>query len=195
MMRQGRGNTEAIPLYTALTPTKWRVQGAADVARELVLDVMKTQNIGPRAAVEQLVSKGELGAAEKLHRAGKLLRGDHNYITDRASQYDGLIMPGFSDQEMRLRGMDAPSKTPTAPSSITYLDLDRANKSMNDSEVSPDAIKFVRNYGNSGRGQERLQIKPYIELSANNGAYDVTSRYPLTQQLLNRDVMERRRTR
>jgi len=61
------------------------------------------------------------------------------------------------------------------------------------SGVMDDApVKYVTNYSATRNGYERLQVKPEFSMKPEAGVIDMTTAYPLTQQLLAEDELRKR---
>ena len=176
-----------VPLYTSLYPEASRGPGAANKAEQLVRNRMSQQgDADVYTAVEDLVSEGVLGPGDNK-RFGKLARANKSHFAGDAL-YDMLIMPGYDKRVMGLRGMDAPQKTPTAPSSITMVNLQQALGALERGNAGT-TTKFNRNFGANKNGPERVQVKPEFDRTPEVGVTDATKTYPILQQLLDMQTM------
>ena len=196
MVRRSSDKQVPVPAYTSLVPILdngreergRRGSGAADYVQSQINERMERDSVGPVSAVESLVSDRVLGPANPDRRLGKLLRADSTRVSSPEKVYDSLIMPGYSDKTMSIRGESSPQRTPTAPTSIHMMDLGVALNAL-ESGRAGGAVKYTTNYGNYGNDYERLQVKPYFDVKPEMGVTDVTKTHPLTQQLLDQQTM------
>ena len=199
MVRKTSDKSVPVPAYTSLVPILKngreergrKGSGAADYVKKEVEDRMSRDSVGPISAVESLVADKIIGPYNADRRVGKLLRADANMVSSPERQYDSLIMPGYSDKTMSIRGNNSPQRTPTAPTSIHMMDLGVALDALDRGKIS-GAVKYNTNYGHDGSQYERLQIKPYFDVKPEMGVIDITRTHPLTQQLLDESVLRTR---
>jgi len=196
MVRKSSDKQIPVPAYTSLVPILdsgreergRRGSGAADYVQSQIKERMSRDSVGPVSAVESLVADKVIGPANPDRRLGKLLRSDTNRVSSPEKVYDSLIMPGYSDRTMSIRGEGSPARTPTPPTSIHMMDLGVALNAL-DSGKTAGGVKYTTNYGNFGNDYERLQVKPYFDVKPEMGVTDVTKTHPLTQQLLDQQTM------
>lgn len=170
--------TVPIPLYTSLVPSQG---GGAQVARQLIEKQLSQQpSTGLYDTIEDMVASGVLNPPDD-RRFGKLARADANNFAGDAL-YDILLMPGYDRQVMSLKGEQSPQQMPTAPSSISLVNLKKALMALNEGKA--ETVKMNKNYSASGRGYERLQVKPRFGRTSEVGITDAVEQYPILQQLL-----------
>ena len=114
-------------------------------------------------------------------RAGKLLRADREVFTGDAL-YDRLIMPGYNRNIMSRGRQDSPQNVPTAPQSISGVDLGKALEAL--AQGKAEKVKYGTNYGAKRTGEERLQVKPEFVRTPEVGIYNMVEINPILQQLL-----------
>lgn len=196
----GKSNIE-LPLYTMLYPegTAPVFRGGpgegtiADQTRGLINNQLAKQgNSDYIAAVEDLVANRVLAPESKKFRIGKLLRGDSSVVKGE-DLYHELYVPGYSSQVSNLPRHQSPQNVPTAPDSIERVDLATALDALMSGKTGAEA-KMNTNYSATGKGRERLQIKPKFEASPTFGVVDATIEDPMLQQLLSIREMKRRMT-
>ena len=98
-------------------------------------------------SVESLVSDGVIGWDDQK-RFGKILRGDKASTPDPEDFYDGLIMPGYSDEV--LNQPNQPKKVPVPPNSISSVNLVKAFDALKEGRTVGEA-KMNMNKGMRGR--------------------------------------------
>ena len=187
--------TVAMPLYTSLVPMDngqpvlegSRRGSRANFVRDKIQEKMG-MGFNEYDAVESLVNDGVIGW-DNEKRYGKMLRGDKASTPDPEDFYDGLIMPGYSDEA--LNQPNQPKKVPVPPNSIYSVNLVKAFDALKEGRTDGPAKMNINN-GMFGDEYERLQVKPKLARKAGNGINDLTQAHPLLQQLLNVDEMKKR---
>lgn len=188
-------DTVPMPLYTSLVPMDGgepvlngsRRGSRVDFVRNQIQEKMR-MGLNEYDSVESLVSDGVIGWDDQK-RFGKILRGDKASTPDPEDFYDGLIMPGYSDEV--LNQPNQPKKVPVPPNSISSVNLVKAFDALKEGRTVGEA-KMNMNKGMRGDEYERLQVKPKLARTASSGINDLTQVHPLLQQLLNVDEMKKR---
>lgn len=201
VMYQGEGKPLELPMYTNIWPRDSNGMPIKNFSRDKsaynqALDLIKAKlsELGTndyQSAVQKLVLENKLGPSDGAFMNGKLLKGDSSVTPKGEHFYDGLIVPRYPSEVNNRRGDASPQRTPTAPDNIFTVDLQQAVNALKSGKAGATVRPQV-NYATSGKGHERLQLKPQFEYSEDVGVKDMTIDNPLVQQLLSTRAMNQR---